>query len=73
MKPIVELSCGLKLLKMLFVVTRPLSGLLLGGLAVLGAAGYLVLRRARPDALAGIGVYDETTTGDVLFPHRGAA
>jgi amino acid transporter len=56
-----------------FVVTRPLSGILLGGLAVLGAVGYLILRLRRPDALAGIGVYDETTTGDVLFPHRGAA
>ena len=54
-----------------FVVTRPLSGLLLAGLAVLGAAGYLVVRLRRPAALAGIGVYDETTTADVLFPHRG--
>jgi hypothetical protein len=46
---------------------------LLGGLAVLGAACYLLLRLRRPAALAGIGVYDETTTGDVLLPHRGAA
>ncbi|WP_433504754.1 APC family permease [Pseudonocardia halophobica] len=56
-----------------FVVTRPLSGLLLAGLAVLGAAGYLVVRLKRPAALAGIGVYDETTTADVLIPDRGAA
>ncbi|MFR9803962.1 APC family permease [Pseudonocardia sp. RS010] len=56
-----------------FVVTRPLSGVLLAGLAVLGAACYLVLRLRRPAALADIGVYDETTAGDVLFPNRGAA
>jgi hypothetical protein len=41
-----------------------------GALLLAGLAGWLALRRARPSALAGMGVYDETTTADV---HIGAA
>ncbi|WP_312030148.1 APC family permease [Actinomycetospora sp. TBRC 11914] len=41
-----------------------------GALLLAGLAGWLALRRARPSALAGMGVYDETTTADV---HTGAA
>jgi len=50
------------------VVLHAGTGLLitLAGLLVLGAGGWLVLRRRRGPALQGMGVYDETTTADVL-------
>ena len=50
------------------VVVHASTGLLitLAGLLVLGAAGWVVLRRRRGPALQGMGVYDETTTADVL-------
>jgi amino acid transporter len=38
----------------------------LAGLLVLGVGGWFVLRRRRGPALQGMGVYDETTTADVL-------
>ncbi|WP_285648635.1 APC family permease [Actinomycetospora sp. NBRC 106375] len=40
--------------------------LTLAGLVVVAAAGWFVLRRRRPVALRTMGVYDETTTADVL-------
>ncbi|MDD7925961.1 APC family permease [Actinomycetospora chibensis] len=50
------------------VVLHASAGLLitLAGLLVLGAGGWVVLRRRRGAALRGMGVYDETTTADVL-------
>jgi amino acid transporter len=56
-----------------FAATRPIAAVVLGALAVLGAVAYLFLRLRRPVALDGIGVYDETTSADVLQPDRGAA
>ena len=53
-----------------FVVTTPSALALLVGVAVVGAAAYLWLRARRGEALAAIGVYDETTAGDVLVPHQ---
>jgi amino acid transporter len=47
-----------------------LLAVVVGALLLAGLAGWLALRRARPAALAGMGVYDETTTADV---HTGAA
>ncbi|SHK06708.1 amino acid/polyamine/organocation transporter, APC superfamily [Pseudonocardia thermophila] len=49
-----------------FVVVSPLPSALLGALAVLGLAWYGWVRWARPAELAGIGVYDETLSTDVL-------
>jgi len=54
-----------------FVVVTPLPSVLLGGLTVLGLAWYAWLRYARPSELAGIGVYDETLTTDVLGVRTG--
>jgi amino acid transporter len=51
-----------------FVVTTPSAAGLLVGVAAVGVAGYLWLRVRRADALAAIGVYDETTAADVLVP-----
>lgn len=51
-----------------FVVTTPSAVGLLVGVAAVGAVGYLWLRLRRGDALAAIGVYDETTAADVLVP-----
>jgi LPXTG-motif cell wall-anchored protein len=50
------------------VVLNAGPGLLItvAGLVVVGAGGWLVLRRRRASALRGMGVYDETTTADVL-------
>ena len=50
------------------VVVHASTGLLitLAGLLVLGVGGWVVLRRRRGPALQGMGVYDETTTADVL-------
>jgi len=48
-----------------FVVSSPGSASVLGGIAVLGVGWWAVLRRRRPAALAGIGVYDETVAADV--------
>jgi len=50
------------------VVLHAGAGLLItvAGLVVVGVAGWLALRRRRPSALRGMGVYDETTTADVL-------
>jgi amino acid transporter len=50
------------------VVLNAGPGLLVtvAGLVVVGVAGWLVLRRRRASALRGMGVYDETTTADVL-------
>lgn len=50
------------------VVLHASTGLLitLAGLLVLGSGGWVVLRRRRGPALQGMGVYDETTTADVL-------
>ncbi|WP_433029992.1 APC family permease [Actinomycetospora sp. CA-053990] len=50
------------------VVVHASTGLLitLAGLLVLGVGGWFVLRRRRGPALQGMGVYDETTTADVL-------
>jgi amino acid transporter len=53
-----------------FVVTTPSASGLLVGVAAVGVAGYLWLRVRRADALAAIGVYDETTAADVLVPPR---
>jgi hypothetical protein len=49
-----------------FVAVSPLPSALLGGLAAAGLTWYAWLRFARPAALAGIGVYDETVVADVL-------
>jgi amino acid transporter len=49
-----------------FVAGSPWSVPVLGALLVAGVAGYVALRVRRPAALAAIGVYDETTTDDVL-------
>jgi amino acid transporter len=50
------------------VVVHASTGLLitLAGLLVVGVGGWFVLRRRRGPALQGMGVYDETTTADVL-------
>ena len=50
------------------VVVHASTGLLitLAGLLVLGVGGWFVLRRRRGPALQAMGVYDETTTADVL-------
>ncbi len=50
------------------VVIHASTGLLitLAGLLVVGAGGWVVLRRRRGPALQAMGVYDETTTADVL-------
>jgi amino acid transporter len=50
------------------VVLNAGAGLLItvAGLVVVGVGGWLVLRRRRASALRGMGVYDETTTADVL-------
>lgn len=50
------------------VVLNAGPGLLItvAGLVVVGVGGWLVLRRRRASALRGMGVYDETTTADVL-------
>jgi amino acid transporter len=50
------------------VVLHAGTGLLitLAGLVAVGVAGWFVLRRRRGPALQGMGVYDETTTADVL-------
>lgn len=56
-----------------FVATNPATGYPLAAFAVAGAGGYLWLRRKRPDELTAIGVYDETTTADVLLPGSSAA
>ncbi len=54
-------------------VTRPVAALVLGGVALVGLAGYGWLRLRRPRAVATIGVYDETVLGDVLLPPGNAA
>jgi amino acid transporter len=54
----------------LVTATGPLLPVVVGVLVLAGLVGWVVLRRARPEALARMGVYDETTTADV---HTGSA
>ncbi|HEY2223153.1 APC family permease [Actinomycetospora sp.] len=54
----------------LVVTSGSVLPLVVAALLVAGVAGWFGLRRARPGALAGMGVYDETTTADV---HTGSA
>ena len=56
-----------------FVVTNPGTGYPLAGLAAAGIAGYGWLHWRRRPELTAIGVYDETTTADVLMPGSSAA
>ncbi|GAA1834433.1 APC family permease [Pseudonocardia ailaonensis] len=48
-----------------FLVSRPVSALVLAGVGVLGVGWWAGLRTRRPAVLAGIGVYDETVAADV--------
>lgn len=56
-----------------FVITNPATTYPLAALTAVGVAGYGWLRRRRRTELGGIGVYDETTTADVLIPGSSAA
>ncbi|WP_345420074.1 APC family permease [Actinomycetospora chlora] len=61
-------AAGALLATLVVVVLNAGVGLLvtLGALVLVGLAGWLVLRRRRAAALRTMGVYDETTTADVL-------
>jgi amino acid transporter len=50
----------------LVVTSGSVLPLAVAALLVAAVAGWFGLRRTRPEALAGMGVYDETTTADVL-------
>ncbi len=62
------LAVGALVATLVVVVLHAGPGLLItvAGLVVVGVGGWLVLRRRRASALRGMGVYDETTTADVL-------
>jgi amino acid transporter len=61
-------AAGALLATLVVVVLNAGPGLLLtlGALVLVGVGGWLVLRRRRAAALRTMGVYDETTTADVL-------
>jgi hypothetical protein len=45
---------------------EPVAVIVVGGLAVLAALWYLYVRRTRSRALAGAGLFDHTTSSDLL-------